>query len=632
MLKYDRIKKITALALAFVMLALSGCSVRIVPIQDSVPANAPIGQTPDGEEALPTPGNDGDTQPEDGDLSERENDGEAESGDNADDGEDGSGKYVSFSDMHYYHPDFEAAKAHIELVSEMVDDGEDADKIAGEYDRLNTELNEFYTQYCLLNILCAIDISDKKQSYEYEQLSSEYHELIVLANELDDRIADSGCRDTVLADWTDANYEYLEVSKLLSDNEYLELRDRKTQIGMEYWDAYTNTVVDFMGRKLTREDIDSGEFYGDLQEILNSLYYEELDKVLGELYLELIEINKRIAEKAGFDSYNDFSYYYDYDRDYTPEDAERMCEAVKKYVPDVMNELYGSLGFEEYMGLSAASEVPGQLRERKDLIMEYADEIGEEMPEAMELLVDYGLSVLTDSAVCQSGAFTTYLVSYEEPVIYLCLVCGYQDILNFLHEFGHFYGYYVSGVDAVSDTSLDVEEIMSQANELLFTPYFESYMDAPTYSAVKKAQMFSSLYSIVSGCIYDEFQRYVYDNDVESVEDINRIFSEISASYGVDQSYYSVPIEFAWVDVSHTFEVPLYFISYATSQLPALEIFTKSLGDREKAVEIYNAVVHSDPQSTFLQVLEDCDLSSPFEEETVKTLMEGVRDFIGMEE
>lgn len=631
MLKHDRIRKITALMLAFVMIALSGCSARIVRIPDSVPANAPVTETPPADGAQPTPGANDDAQHEDAGADD------SDAGDtNAAENNEGGGadgaverEPVKFGDMRYVRPDFDETKAHIERVSEMVDDGEDAEKIAEEYDRLNEELNDYYTQFHLLNIFCAIDVTDREQNDEYERISSEYHELTVLANELDGKIADSYCRDTVLSDWTDANFEYLEISRRMSDNEYIELRDRKTQIGMEYWDVYTNTVVDFMGRTLSREDIDSGEFFGEMKSLLETLYYEKLDSVLGELYLELIDINKRIAEKAGFDSYNDFSYYYDYDRDYTPEDSERMCEAVKKYIPDEMNALYGSLGYEEYQGLSAAMTAAGQLKVRKELIREYADEIGREMPEAMDMLIERELSVLTDSAVCQGGAFTTYLVSYEVPVIYVCLVGGYQDVLSFLHEFGHFYGYYVSGIDAVTSSSLDVEEIMSQANELLFTPYFETYMDVPTYSAVKKAQMFSALYSVVNGCIHDEFQRYVYDNDVGSVEELNRVFAEISSSYGVDQSFYSVPIEYAWVDVSHTFEVPLYFISYATSQIPALEIFVKSLEDREGAIGIYNAVVHSDPRSSFRQVLEDCGLDSPFEEDTIKKLVADVRDYIG---
>ncbi|MBO4330466.1 MAG: hypothetical protein J5827_00150, partial [Oscillospiraceae bacterium] len=60
MLKRGYIRKTIALALALVMFALSGCSVRIVRTDDAVPAAEFYGQTPDaGEEQLPPPSDGG---------------------------------------------------------------------------------------------------------------------------------------------------------------------------------------------------------------------------------------------------------------------------------------------------------------------------------------------------------------------------------------------------------------------------------------------------------------------------------------------------------------------------------------------------------------------------------------------
>ena len=49
------------------------------------------------------------------------------------------------------------------------------------------------------------------------------------------------------------------------------------------------------------------------------LLYEAQDAVVGPIFLELVELRTAMAREAGYDSYLDYAYDWDYSRDYSPE-------------------------------------------------------------------------------------------------------------------------------------------------------------------------------------------------------------------------------------------------------------------------------------------------------------------------
>jgi M3 family oligoendopeptidase len=538
---------------------------------------------------------------------------------------------TSYSDMEYIAPDYDKIANHIAAIDAMLTDGTDSETILGEYEQLEDEFLDFYSQYSLLSVYSSEDVNDTEISDLVESLSEQYTELGVLSTKLEINIYNSEHKDIVFWDWTERDFHNLLVSEKLYDDEYVTLNKRLTELTNEYWDAMNNTTVDVNGEALTLDELNERD---DLTDAEHSLYleswYANANTAVGELYLEYINVNKRIAEKAGYDDYNDYAYDYVYERDYTPEDSRSFYEYIKDNVCDMMHSLYNSLTYEEYAGLIMASRGTGQIDMRKNYIEEHIKEISGEMNEAYHYLNDYSLITLTSGEGSQAGAYTTYFPYYDTPFIYLNETGGYSDVFTFIHEFGHFYGNYVGGVDAMLYQSTDVSEIMSQADELLFMPKLYDFYNESTADGIIKYQMFNYLAVMVQGCLYDEFQQYLYANDVQTVDEINQVFAELSESYELGQDFYTLPLEYMWIDVMHNFEAPLYYISYATSIIPALEIFEISNTDREEAIDIYNKVVHSDAKSSFGEVLTDCGLKSPFLEDTIINIISSVSEYTGV--
>ena len=249
-------------------------------------------------------------------------------------------------------------------------------------------------------------------------------------------------------------------------------------------------------------------------------YYKTLDKKIGPLYLELIGIKKRIAEKAGYDSYPEFSYDFEYERDYTIEDSQRLWDYVKKYVLNEAQDLFYDITSQEYSAMQNARNAADQITLRQDEIRAHAEEISPWMAEALQYLIDYELSVITDSESSQYGAFTTFLTNYDVPFIFIHEGNGYEDVFTFIHEFGHFYSNYLGGSDVARYASLDVKEIDSQANELLFLPKMKDLYPRSTYNGILKYKLYDYMSTLIDGCLYDEFQQYVFSHDLKTVEPI----------------------------------------------------------------------------------------------------------------
>ena len=129
---------------------------------------------------------------------------------------------------------------------------------------------------------------------------------------------------------------------------------------------------------------------------------------------------------------------------------------------------------------------------------------------------------------------------------------------------------------------------------------------------------------------YDEFQQYVYTHDIADVDELNEAYLNISKTYGIGEDYYVIDTRYVWVDVMHNFEAPMYYISYATSLVPALEIFQISLENRERAIDVYNSIASADPELTFEETLKENGLNSPFEEQTIIDIVNAVVDYSGV--
>lgn len=520
---------------------------------------------------------------------------------------------VYFKDIEYTRPDFDEIERLCNDVHARIDEGSGADVIKEAFDKYCDALEYADSMQTLLSLQQSIDATDDAITAELNEIDKLMNECYEKYIDLCEELAALDYKDEVLDDWTERDFELLEKKAAYTDAEYTALTSRQTELVNEYISRMSSMRFEYKGKQYTFEEIYymDGISDADYNRLLKE-YMAALESI-GELYVQLVNINKAIAAKAGYDSFADFCYENTYYRDYGTEEAAKLHALVKQLVAPKIHDLSEAITQSEYAALSRYYYKDGMLKDQRKLILNYLDEMG--MSDVFADMEKYGYVYIGNDSKMQSGAYTTYIDYYDMPFIYICQNGGYNDMLTLLHEFGHFYPEYTLG-DECADI-IDVCEIQSQANEFLFLKYFDA-LGANARKGITKFQLIDAMYSLCYGCMYDEFQQHVYSGDYKTASEINDLYMQLCDEYNMEGS------DYGWVEVGHNFQVPMYYISYAVSIVPALEIFRTSTTDRTAAIDTYHRLAEIKAGTGFNETLSQIGLASPFEYDTLKQLCDWI--------
>ena len=465
---------------------------------------------------------------------------------------DGIHADVDYADMTWYI--YDAA----ELLDKAARLGETADgkEAADLYDWLMAEYARVYT----LDNLAYIDFYAHPGD---ETLSDACRQLDSVLNEVNDALC------TALSDALDgpagsALRSYIGEDKATALVGYDEQTDRQREI--------TERVSE-----LTLQ-------YNAL--IMEYLSYDEETEKIGALYRELVDLHNEEAQIVGYKDFADYAYEASYGRDFTPDDAAALCEAVKPYA----RQYFGSLYYNEatYADFSADTDLTE--RELVGLVTQYMPRVSDDAAKAAAYMEKHGLYFMDSVERVSDLGFTTTLDQYNAPFIYLALYGDQNDIQSMFHEFGHYYDAYVNPVPdlLLSVGSLDIFEIHSTGMEALSTGWYEDiYGEDADLARIRFLD--SALYTVFSGCLFDEFQRVVYADPSLTPEQISQTFVTIARSYGLRS--FGKEFSHYWMQINHNFESPFYYISYAVSMLASLQIYEMAENDWAAAADFYNDLV-----------------------------------------
>lgn len=254
-----------------------------------------------------------------------------------------------------------------------------------------------------------------------------------------------------------------------------------------------------------------------------------------------------------------------------------------------------------------------------------------EMGEAFDFMRAHHLYDIEFSLEKLPTSYTLALPAYGSAFIFLSPYGNYQDYSDLVHEFGHFNEtFHCAQHELWADFNIDVGEIDSQALELIFTGYAGELFGERYGQVYQDLILYNILDSVLEGCLYDEFQAVIYENPELSLEELNRLFKELSEEYGYAYED-GVEEDASWVEVSHNFQNPLYFISYATSALSALDLWFLYLDSPRQGREVYLDLSALSLSRPYREAVEAVGLGDVFEPETVPALAEMLEDHLNGE-
>ena len=475
------------------------------------------------------------------------------------------------------------------------------------YRRLRTAASIAYVRYCA-------DTTDAARRDAYDRLSNGLHALGCLLLDAELLL----CRDPALREWYDAEtVRMIEREHALHDLSLQPMQEREQALIGAY-DALRTLTINADGRTWTGEEIlsDASLDYASFSALYRT-YRHAYNTQAGAIYLELIETRNGMARALGFDSYADYGYAL-YARDYTPEDAQRLTDAVRRELVPLLETLAPAL-YEATVRLSCGTFAQEPTLARVEAVIRTL------LPEFSEPWAYMRSHDMYDFGVSETrmpGSFTTYFETYGAPFLFTSWDDSYEMPATLLHEFGHYAGYYCNGEQRMrSNDPLDLSEFDSQGLELLAVSEFDALFGALA-DAARLYTWVMALYAIVTGCMEDEFQQFAYTAEHPTVEALNAKYEALAKEYGLYDLGLSGE---SWTEISHTFRAPMYYISYATGMLAALQLPKLAEADRDAAANAYRSVLMRPVGATFQQTILQAGLQSPFDANTVQTLAAWIR-------
>ena len=523
---------------------------------------------------------------------------------------------LSFSDLPDEVPN---VKLEIERMKELrfrIERGElTGTQAKAQLDRREQAYREIETAAALSYVRYCADVTDAKRKEAYDLLSVETDTLYALLVETHLLLS----KDPTLSEVYDAEtVEELKRADSLYSPSIDSLRKEERTLVGAYEAAAQGFTVEMYGRSWTKEQIltDSTLSYESLIPLYEA-YMNAYNKEAGTIFLKLIDVRNRIAQSFGYPSYVEYAYAL-YDRDYTPLDTQALAERIQKRIVLLFTEMQDQI-FSAQMRLSCGTFSEAATMERiRDAITTMLPELSE----PWTYMTSHGMIDVSASEHRMAGSFTTYFASYEAPFLFSTWDDSYSMVSTLLHEFGHYASYYRNGEAA--SASLDLCEVDSQGMELLAVSEYDRLYGALA-DAARTANLFYALYVLLSGSMEDAFQQYAYRTEHVTTEQLNAEYGRLCDAYGLSDLGLDA---YAWTEIPHTFQSPLYYVSYCTGMLTAWQLLVLSKRDRAAALDAYRSILDRKNGESFREVVRGAGLDDPFDADAFRKLTDAMERII----
>ncbi|MBR2383974.1 MAG: hypothetical protein IKA99_00010 [Clostridia bacterium] len=338
------------------------------------------------------------------------------------------------------------------------------------------------------------------------------------------------------------------------------------------------------------------------------------------IYKQIVDKNNQIATEYGYKNYYEYASENVYGRDYSSSDLQTFRKNVGEKLPTIISQLDSDLDVAkeklskaEKDNLNAINTNPynkTEINYWQKYLNSYEDT---DMKDDLNHAFVNKNVLFADGKYSREMAFTASMPAYNKRFCYFGP--KYQDVFTVAHEIGH---YYAGLHSPMGSGSMDLKETHSQCNEMLLLEYLSSELKATSYTALELSSLFGILSTTVVSTIVDEFEYFVYTNDVTNytANNFDAKMNEICLNYGgrlfVDTIVSDINRYWRLVVA----EQPLYYISYATSGIASINLYIEADESRSLARLMYKSLIENYQEDKgFTGNLTNAGFINPFTEE-----------------
>lgn len=556
---------------------------------------------------------------------------------------------MKFNEYVYQRPDFESIKK--EFLTLL--DGFKQSNDGAEQRIFFRKINQIRLTIDTMSQLSSIRHSINTQDPFYEAENEYWDNQNPLFTELTMQFYDAVLNSEYLQDLKDIYpvtfFQLAENAIKTFKPEIIELLQEENKLVSEYYKLMASAQIEFDGGIYTLSQLTP--FTQNPDRLTRKRAFEARtsflmtnENNLDAIYDNLVKVRTNIAHKLGFDNYIPLGYLRMNRLDYDAKMVEFYRNQVLEYVVPLAQKLYTKQAHRLELDKLAYYDISFDFKtgnpipkfnpqEMVQLASQMYHELSPETDEFFKFMVDHELLDLVAKKGKQGGGYCTYIPDYSSPFIFSNFNQTAGDVEVLTHEAGHAFQVYQSrwvDVPECSFPTYESCEIHSMSMEYLTWPWMDRFFKEDT-DKFKYSHLADNVKFLPYGVSVDHFQHEVYAHPEYTPEERKAVWRKLEKMYVPHKDYSEN--EFLdkgtfWFNQGHIFSTPFYYIDYTLAGVCAMQFWKRAMHNDPNTFKDYLKICNIGGTKSFVNIIKDANLISPFEKECIPSIIKDVEDYL----
>lgn len=557
---------------------------------------------------------------------------------------------MKFSEMPYVRPDMDKVKAELNACAEKIRTADSVEAQIAAFDEASELSKDLMTTGSIAYVRNTINTADKYYDAEREFFDQAGPELEESLQAINIALLDSPYRKELEAHYGSLLFKNLEISRRSFKPELIPLMQEESKLEAQYQKLYAGLTVEFDGQSMPLPML--GKFKESPDRAVRRAAFEAEGKVfdanreeLDEIYDKLVKNRNAQGRLLGYDNYIQLGYdrlgRNCYGAKELQEFRDQIATDLVPIIAEVKEAQRKRIGvdrlciYDDKFRFSDGNAKPeGTAEEILAAGKAMYQDLSPETREFIEAMFDGGMFDVLSRDGKAPGGYCTSFPTYKMPFIFSNFNGTSDDVDVLTHEAGHAFAFYRAMHSDINpnlqEPTIEACECHSMSMEFLTQDYHKNFFGKNT-AKYELAHCEDSLDFIPYGCMIDEFQHRMYENENLTPEERNAVWEELEHKYRPWLDMDNLPFYGRyshWQWKLHVYLHPLYYIDYCMAQTVAFQLWTLSLKDKEAAWKKYLAFVDAAGTKTFAELCHSAGLRVPYEQGTIRDIGAGIRDWL----
>ncbi len=557
---------------------------------------------------------------------------------------------VKVSQIEYKRPDVDKLLSTLKDIKNRMQNAQSVEEFYSAHDDFRAYSEQTGTMFSLASIRFTQDTRDEFYSAEQDFLDEYAPKIRLAMAEICNCYLTSPFRSELEKRFPKVMFVNLQMEVDGNDPRILNLRVEENKLSTRYTKLLSSIQVTYNGETMPLTRI--GKYFTNTdRQVRHDAYMvyaqalEDNKEQLDELYDKLVAVRTQMGQTLGYENFSPLGYLQMQRNCYTKEDIAKFRANVLKYIVPLTVKIRNKIGKDLDLGQQYvydmdvfAHDEPTPVGTHEQIFANASvmyNQMSQETGELFDRMVDCECFDVIAREGKSGGGYCTGLPLYKLPFIFANWNGSAGDVDVLTHEFGHALEYYKAfsiESDFLSSISMETAEVHSMSMEFLVYPWIDKFFGDKT-EQYKLTHIGGALTFIPYGTIVDYFQQTCYDNPNMTPAERNAFYNKIEKQfipYMTTEGIPAVQDGRRWQRQGHIFESPFYYIDYCLAQFTAFQFLALSQQDYDAAFTKYIKFLDYGGTKTFVELIKECGLASPFEEESFKLVVSSVEKILNL--